>query len=309
MALSRWADTQAETIDTILDNMLNYSEWHEAEKDPLTNENLSFQIEKFFSKNQIVNLNETEISYNLINYEYEKVRPGAEKEEMRSNRIQSISGFILIYTDGTQVQYITDRSGNSSTLTILRKINNYEGQLEIKKAPFNITEDLFTWMIFRVMNDSIESLEEESHLLIKKIIGFKGSTRDRLAEIAGTGNRILNQLSTLAFLFENKRVSYIKNKIEYEREQIEFSIDLNGNVDIDFETYTGNYILTDYEQMTSTVTLMVFLEIIPKIITNYYLDIENKYWSENIKVNFFTSIGESISNQISKKMDESKTIL
>lgn len=224
---------------------------------------------------------------------------------MRSSRIQSISGFVLMYSDGSNTQYITDRSGNSTTLTILRKLNNYKGQLEIQKAPFHITKALFTWMIFRVMNLSDESLEDDSHLLLRKIIGFKGATRDRLAEIAGTGNRILNQLITLAFLFENKHVSYIKNQIEYEKEQIEFSFDLNGNVDIDFETYVGDHLLlTQYDEMTSNVILVLFQEIIPKILTSYYLDIENEDWSEDIKIKFFTNIGQSTSDQINEKMKE-----
>ncbi|MFC9600208.1 hypothetical protein ACFTQL_20415 [Peribacillus butanolivorans] len=67
----------------------------------------------------------------------------------------------------------------------------------------------------------------DSHLLLQKIIGFKGSTNDRLAEVKGTGNKIMNLLSTLAFLFENEQVSFIKPRIEYEKETAEISLDLN----------------------------------------------------------------------------------
>ncbi|KOR83478.1 hypothetical protein AM233_04640 [Bacillus sp. FJAT-22058] len=73
----------------------------------------------------------------------------------------------------------------------------------------------------------------DSHLLLQKIIGFKGSTNDRLAEVKGTGNKIMNLLSTLAFLFENEQVSFIKPRIEYEKETAEISLDLNGTIDID----------------------------------------------------------------------------
>lgn len=69
----------------------------------------------------------------------------------------------------------------------------------------------------------------------------KGSTNDRLAEVKGTGNKIMNLLSTLAFLFENEKVSYIQPRVEYENDTIEFSMDLSGTIDIDLESYVGDY--------------------------------------------------------------------
>lgn len=302
--LSRWTDNTRSNINDLIDKMMDYKTWHKVEKDPYNNQELAFHINAIFEENQSVSLNGNDISFNLLRYSYERVRPGAEQEEMRSSRIYPISGLVLVYSDGYNTQYITDRSGNPATLTILRKLNNYQSQLEIEMAPFNITEDLFTWMINRVLNKSSDSLEEESSLLLNKIIGFKGSTKDRLAEIAGTGNRVLNQLSTLAFLFENEEVSYIKSKIEYENDEIEFSIDLKGNVDIDFETYVGEYLCEHFESTKTKVILKTFLEVIPKIISSYHLDLENKEWSEDIKVEFFTDIGKSISKHIENRMED-----
>src|SRR5699024_4189392 len=127
----------------------------------------------------------------------------------------------------------------------------------------------------------------------------------RLAEITGAGNRILNQLSTLAFLFENKRMSFIKVNTVYEDNEVEFSIDLSGNVDIEFDTYTGEHVLLKMEdEMKSCVILLVFLELIPKIMTGYYMDKENADWSEKIKIDFFTDIGKSITEHISKKIEK-----
>ncbi|MED1740837.1 hypothetical protein P4U97_15195 [Bacillus swezeyi] len=105
----------------------------------------------------------------------------------------------------------------------------------------------------------MESLVEDCHLILQKIIGFKGSTNDRLAEVKGTGNKILNLLSTLAFLFENENVSNIKPKIGYERETIDISMDLNGSVDIDLENYVGQYMYDIEEEKNAKVILTVFL--------------------------------------------------
>src|SRR5690625_4035487 len=105
MALSRWTDEKSSSIESVLSNMMDFKSWHENEKDPLTKEELYFNIQKVFDDNVTTTLNGVEIEYNLINYEYERVRPGASQEESRSIRIMLMKGFVLIYSDGVKVQY------------------------------------------------------------------------------------------------------------------------------------------------------------------------------------------------------------
>ncbi|WP_427127938.1 hypothetical protein ACQCPQ_31055 (plasmid) [Priestia megaterium] len=302
MTLSRWTDNSENSMDEILENMLNYENWLTRDLDPLTEDYLRYQVDKVFDENKTVTLNNQEITYNYIRYEYERIRPGEENNEMRSLRVYPLAGFILVYSDGTSTQYITNRSGGDNTKTILRKLNNYSKRLEIIPSPFNITEDVFTWMIYRVLNYGENSLEDDTHLSLKKIIGFKGATQDRLAEVRGTGNKIMNLLSTLAFLFENEHVSFIKPVVEYQHETIEISLDLYGTIDIDFESYTGNYIMHQEEEKNSLITLITFLEIIPKILTRYRNDLDNEEWSIDEKVNFFTGIGADIQVKIKEKI-------
>ena len=303
MTLSRWTDNSGKSMEEILENMMNYQEWYIPEKDPISGENLGFFIQKMFEENKEITLNENKIYYNYLRYEFERIRPGEEDNEMRSARIYPVSGYIIIYTDGTITQYITNRSGNASTKTILRKLNNYSGKLEITEHPFRISEDVFIWMIYKVLNSGEESLEDDSRLFLRKIIGFKGATNDKLAEVKGTGNRIMNLLSTLAFLFENEKVSYIKPRVEYENDTIEFSMDLNGTIDIDLESYVGDYMMDEEYEKNAKIILKTFLEIIPKILTNYHLDIENGEWSIGKRNDFFTSIGEIIQEKINEKIN------
>ncbi|MEH6842481.1 hypothetical protein V7Z47_28620 [Priestia megaterium] len=303
MTLSRWTDKSENSMDQILENMLNYENWLTRDLDPLTEDYLRYQVDKVFDENKTVTLNNQEITYNYINYEYERVRPGEEENVMRSSRIYSITGYVIVYSDGSSTQYITNRSGGDNTKTILRKLNNYGGRLEIISNPFSISEDIFTWMIYRVLNYGEDSLEDDSHLFLKKIIGFKGATQDRLAEVRGSGNKIMNLLSTLAFLFENEQVSFIKPRIEYQNETIEMSLDLNGTIDIDFERYMGDYMMHEHEEKISLVTLVTFLEIIPKILTSYQNDLDNDVWSVDKKVDFFSGIGEAIQEKINEKIN------
>lgn len=304
MALSKWTDNTENSMDDVLNNIMSFNDWFQPEKDPRTQEPLNYKVEKAFDENKKITLNKTEITFNLLKFEYERIRPGEEENPMRSTRIYSLTGNIIIYTDGNQTQYIINRSNGSNTLTMLRKLNNYNGKLEITSHPFRITDDIFIWMIFKVLNGQEESLQEDCHLILKKIIGFKGSTNDRLAEVKGTGNKILNLLSTLAFLFENENVSNIKPRIEYNDETVEVSLDLNGTVDIDLENYVGNYILEEEDERYAKVILTVFLEIIPRILTIYHLDIENKDWSVDKKIEFFDSIGTTILEKINEKINK-----
>ncbi|MGG4548359.1 hypothetical protein ABER02_11255 [Rossellomorea marisflavi] len=304
MTLSRWTDNTENSMEDIINNMLNYEEWRTPEVDHFNDEILNYRVIKAFEENKVITLNDTNIFYNYITYEYEKVRAGEETNEMRSQRVYPLSGYIIVYSDGINTQYITNRSGSSNTLTILRKLNNYNGRLEVTHQPLRINEDIFTWLIFKVLNSAGDSLEDDSRLIIEKIIGFKGATNDRLAEVKGTGNRIMNILSTLAFLFENETVSYIKPRVIYNNDTIEFSMDLIGTIDIDLETYTGDYMMDPETERESKIILKTFLEIIPKLLTAYHNDSVNEDWSPERKREFFTQIGATIQEKINEKINE-----
>lgn len=303
MSFSRWSDHSERGMNQIIEEMLDYENWHVAERDPRTNENLSFNISKVFEQNKTITLNDDEIYYNYIKYEYERVRPGEEQNELRASRIYNTSGFVIIYSDGTNTQYITNRKGNDGTKTILRRINNYSGKLEITFSPLQIEEDMFIWMIYRVLNSRDESLEDDSDLFIRQIIGFKGATTDNLAAVVGTGNRIMNLLSTLAFLFENEQVTMIKPRVEYGEETVEILLEVNGTIDVDLQNYTGIHLFEEEHERNAIVLLMTFLEIIPKIITAYgnAIDPENEEWSPGRKSAFLMGIGETIQEKIREK--------
>ncbi|MED2940638.1 hypothetical protein [Cytobacillus horneckiae] len=306
MALSRWTDNSDRSMDDIMANVMNYREWIQEDKDPYNNQPLEYSVNITFEENKSINLNDIEITYNFINYSYERVRAGEENNPMRSNRIYSIDGYIVIFTDGVITQYITNRSSNDVTKTILRKINNYSKRLEITPNPITLVDDFFIWMIYKVLNHGNQSLEEESRLLIKSIIGFKGETKDRLAEVKGSGNRILNLLSTLSFLFENEDLTQINTRIEYNNETIDYKLDLFGNVDIDFKSYTGEYMFmmdVQEEEMKSKVILMTFLEVLPKILTSYGNDKESEEWTNDSRSTFFSEIGRVISAKIAEKIE------
>ncbi|UJA34297.1 hypothetical protein [Bacillus velezensis] len=303
MTLSRWTDNSGNSIDDILSNIMNYSQWVQLDKDPLEKKNLKFFIEKAFKENQKIILNDTEITYNYLNYEYEKVQFGEEDNPLRSVRINSVSGYVIIYTDGSTTQYIINRSINGFSKTILRRLNNYTKNRIITDSPILISQDFIIWLIYKVSTGLEKSMLDECHLLVKMITGWKGSTQDKLAQVSGKGDRILNNLGTLAFLFENENVSNIQTKIEYINEALDVSLNLNGTIDVDLSTYTGDYLFNESYEKSSKVILTAFLVIIPKLLSAYKIDLDTKEWSSNKKIDFFNEIGTSITNKIKEKID------
>lgn len=303
MKLSKWTYNTDQDFDGIIENMLSYPTWWVHEVDPLSGENLLVEIKKVFDDNQKIMINGNEIQYNYIDYSYEKVRPGEANNEMRSTRIFSQKGFLIVYTDGTSIQIITDRASNAGTKTILRKINNCSKNLEIVGNINNISEDTFIWTIYKVLESGENSLDEDSELLIEKIIGFKGAT-DELAEVIGTGSTIMNLLSTLAFLFENETVSIIQPRINYNNNTIDLKLETNGNIELDFNTYIGDYLLAQEPTRYSSISLITMLEIIPKFSAAYLTDVENGDWSKDKKVEFFTDMGTKIQEKIQEKLNK-----
>lgn len=300
-SFSRWQEKQVNDITQILGNIMDYKNFITPIEDPMTKEPLIFSLKKLFDKNKIIKVDDTKIEYNIIDYFYEKPRPGEEENAMRNARIYPVPGIVIIFSDGKNTQFIIDKRGNGA-LTFLRKINNYRGKGEIENHPIKVTEDFFIWMIDKVLNNIDDSLDENVHLKVNKIIGFKGATEDKLAEVTGLGNRIMNVLSTLAFLFEMEKVNRISPRINFGKHTLEITLDTQGSVNINFDTYIGDFLSLGHKEQSARIILLTYLEIIPRLLTSYSNDIENELWSQEKKIEFFNDIGNDIQNKINEKI-------
>ncbi len=299
---SLYKENEVKNMDEILKKITTYKDWLEPYVDPLTHEELHFNLEKVFNENLSINLNNTDIKYNIVDYNYEKSRYGQESNDMRSQRIQSVTGSIIVFSDGISTQFIYDRYSSANSLAFLRKINDYKGKGEIENYPLMVNEDFFIWMIDKVINHKDISIDEDKHFGINKIIGFKGSTDDQLAEVSGKGNRIMNIISTLAFLFETETVTHISPRIEYESNVIEITFDLRGNLNIDIDTYTGDYMITEPKEKYAKIVLMTYLKLLPLLMSGYKNDLENELWSPKKKIDFINDLGNGISEKIKEKI-------
>lgn len=307
MRYSRWTDVSGKNMEEILDNIMDYKTWYSEDEDPYDSSKLKYDVEKVFSENQSIELNGSQVQFNMIKYEYEKLRPGAANQSMRTTRIQNLSGTVVIYSDGETTQYIINRAYTSNTLSTLRKINNYSKKSLITEDRYNVSEDFFMWMIYKFLDRPGQALDESGEIIIESIIGFKGQTDDELAEMSGNGNKIMNLISSLLFLFENESVFQLKTKIRWKQENsieyLELYLNSNNTIDTDVDKYTGQYILQDEGTRIAKTLLMISLEVIPKMMAVYTTEKDDGTWSERKKKQFFVKmVGEKILTTLKEKL-------
>lgn len=306
MTYSIWTDNTNKSLDEIINNAINYNEWHTVEKDCFDNSDLNFLIRKRFNENY--NIEDTNITFNVLDYEMEKIRPREARNPIRTTRVQSITGFIIVFTDGNITKYIINKSYSDNTKTILRKINNYEKQLEIIENRINIDSDLFFWVVNKVIDFPGIQIGEAQNMMLELVTGFKGETDDKLAEISGSGDRVLNLLSTLTFLLENEKLSRIELLLQHSNQTYGLKLGINSYIDIIEECYMGDDMLLPEDIKLPLIVLKVFLTVIPDLLNIYDQDINEHNWNNDKKREFLNSIGEIIQVRIKQKLGISEDV-
>ncbi|EGQ26748.1 hypothetical protein HMPREF9372_1289 [Sporosarcina newyorkensis 2681] len=285
-------------MDEILFNILNFEEWRTPVIDPFTNEALLYQISKVYDENQKIIIKGTEFTFNYIKYEYDTVISGQETNPISAERLKKTFGEIVIYTDGVRTQYLVDKARGPAALRILRVINNSDKNKIIEAQSFNITEDFFIWLLSRFMSGST-ILDEENSLKINRITGFKGEGSQKQAILSGSGNEIMNMLSSLSFLVEMDVMTEVEARIIRGSETLEIRFySKNSQLDILVESYTGEYMMLQNEEKTPRVLLNSFIETIPSIMNAYNEDIENDSWTKNSKREFTLGLVDSVREKL-----------
>ncbi|WP_141087962.1 hypothetical protein [Listeria newyorkensis] len=300
MVFSRWIDKEDKSIDEILVHIMDYESWRSPEIDELSNTVLNYTVSKIYAENQVVDINGENIIYNSLYFEYESISNVRKEWEPKEQRVSRINGNILIYVYMDTVYYIIDRSYSALSLSILRKINNYSGQKNIIEDKFEFDVDLFMWLVYKVKGQPAITNEEE--VKITNIIGYRGASADKLAEIKGAGNNVLSLLSSLVFLLENEALNQIEIISVWNKESITLKISEKGWIDINFNTYTGVFILEE-PYLNPKIMLTAFLEILPLIINSYNNDVKEQRWTKEIYKHFFTSIAKNVNARIQKKLE------
>ena len=291
---TRWRDTVVENIDQAIQKLID----DVTEEEKVTNiiwENWS--IQKCFTDNKTIKLNGKDIKFNYITYAYDQVDTTNENKTARKD------GFIIVYSTGYDVNYIIDQ--NSYAMKLLRKLLSYNGRNELERGNFDFSNDFFSWLIYRVYNKNCNIevfLEKEKKLTVDTIKGIKGDTLDLQTQVTASGEAVMNIISTLAFLLESRNFNQIKLDLNYTDHSNESLALQKGTVNVLMNEYSGIFEDDTPEEKIAKAYLLIYLEILPILFQEYYTDIGNDVWNEEVYKQFLKSVGETIREKIDNRI-------
>ena len=296
-ATTRWRDTVIQSVDEAVGSLID---------DVLSDENVgnitwdNWNLQSAFSQSQHIQLNGRAVEYNYVKYSYEQTTIGDVYVE---DRIVKREGFIIVYNNGSGINYIIDQ--NSSAMKLLRKLLSYTNRNEIEKNSFELTNDFFIWLIYRAYhaNYNIEMVPENQELKIASIKGFKGDTDDLQTKVSASGETVMNIISTLSFLLESSNLNQVKLDLNF-TEHPNISLLLQkGTVNAYFNDYVGTYESEEQlEQKISKLYLTIYLEILPMLVQEYNTDIGNDLWNREVYIDFMKNVAETLTQKIQTKI-------
>lgn len=291
---TRWRDTVVENIDQAIQKLID----DVTEEEKVTNiiwENWS--IQKCFTDNKTIKLNGKDIKFNYITYAYDQVDTTNENKTARKD------GFIIVYSTGYDVNYIIDQ--NSYAMKLLRKLLSYNGRNELERGNFDFSNDFFSWLIYRVYNKNCNIevfFEKEKKLTVDTIKGIKGDTLDLQTQVTASGEAVMNIISTLAFLLESRNFNQIKLDLNYtDHSNVSLALQ-KGTVNVLMNEYSGIFEDDTPEEKIAKAYLLIYLEILPILFQEYYTDIGNDVWNEEVYKQFLKSVGETIREKIDNRI-------
>lgn len=298
---TRWSNTSDITLDGAVELLM-------ADNEVLNNEGggkyTNLQKEKSFAQNQNVMIDNRTIEYNVIDFSMNFVTPGMSQMDEQTSVIR---GMIIVYTDGVRVQYIINR--NSDALKLLRKLLGYTGKNEIVENKLTFSDDIFMWFVKTVFTRENEFLFTDSHqneqsLVINSIIGVRGETKDE-NRLSAHGDTVLKLISTLSFILESNLLKQIILRTEYTgHENIELRLNDKGVVSVDTDSYSGNYEDLDVNQKKAQLLLLIYLDVLPKLIQIYSSEKEDQNWNFDEKNKFFELIENKLFDRLKERKDE-----
>lgn len=293
---SKWQDSSKRNINQIIESVLDYE--GKESYDPLTKEKLEYQIEDLAGENQYLQIDNSNIEFRAFDYFYERPILTHAQDELKTDRIAANTGRVIIYSKNNKIYYIINKSGESAK-TALRFLSSQEHNKTVTYETEDIPSDMFFWLIKRLrLNQSV--LNESKGLEITRILGYRGSGYGdpKQAKINGSGNDVINLISTLTFLLESKELSSLTARMSQDKNTYEIVFNTNGTVDVDLKNYTGDYLLEDERIREPKVILQTMLCVVPLVLQKYKKDSAKEVWTKKVRVDFSDELISFITEEV-----------
>ena len=292
-ATTRWKDNETTNIDRAIELLVDSVENDDRES-KTRREN--WEIKKVFDENKKITLFGNKIEYNMIRFSYNRITTyNDEVNDIPQN------GFVIVYLNNQTINYIIDK--NSDAKSVLRILLSYTGKNEIDDNKLHFENDFFFWLINRVYyaNNTIE-IAEENNFELQSIKGFSGDTEDSQTKVSASGESVMNIISTLAFLLESRNFNQIKLDLNYtDHSNVSLALQ-KGTVNVLMNEYSGIFEDDTPEEKIAKAYLLIYLEILPILFQEYYTDIGNDVWNEEVYKQFLKSVGETIREKIDNRI-------
>lgn len=301
---TRWIDTNNNNLDNVIANIMEDNEVLNPVGASITYTNLVKH--KRLNQNSRVSFDNRIVEYNVIEFSLDQIQPG---QELLETRTTVINGEIIVYFDGTNINYLINR--NSDALKLLRKILNYDNRGEIVMNAIDFDNDIFMWLIKKVFEEDnyfsyIDTRMEEKEIVVNSIIGVRGELAGE-NKLSAQGNTVLNLISTLSFVLESEKLRQLILRTESnDHENIEMKLNDKGVVSVDVNKYSGAYEddgLNNYE-LKAQVLLFVYLVFLPKLKFFYHEECEDNLWSVEVKAKFLELIQERLVERLEERQNQ-----
>ncbi len=218
----------------------------------------------------------------------------------REERIKVIESTFLLYETQQGLALIS-----IGAATTVRKVVNYmfkESEWgSITVSNFNIQEDLYYWLLYRLKDEENHDLSVDGNLKITGLLSYLGKTDDGSNAIRGNGRRVLSILGTLAYIFSSDSLKALRPEVQYNGKLFVIELTMNNSFKVYEDYCTGLNNLTDQEKII-TLSIYTIEKVIPTILSSYRHSIRLNRWSTQIKSDFLKSIGEELIETINDRM-------
>lgn len=297
-ATTRWMDETDNNFQSIIRRM----ESSIADDKPARTYWRNISCRPLYEDLQTIELNGRDIDFTAYTYKFDQVRKDSDNEE----QITQKKGLIISYETGGAVHYIVDQ--NTYARKLLRKVLHYKGRHELVNENIPIPDGFFPWLVSRFFYKKGMQIDNtRSHpkkvLQLDQIYRIKGDTDDLLTKVSADGESVMNIISTLAFLIESNSLNQLIFSMSYTgHEYIKVRMKKNSLEYI--IPYHGEYFDdgSDPNDWISKLYLLIYLEIIPLIMNEYYQDVKAGKWNKTEYITFIEMLNDDIRSKAAERI-------
>lgn len=302
-ATTRWKDD----TDNDFANIIRRLESSIADDTPGRTYWINMSCRSVYENMQKIEINGRDIDFTAYTYKFDQVRKNNDDED----QIIQKNGLVILYEISGAVHYIVDQKTYASKL--LRKLLHYNGRKELINENVEIPDDFFPWLVSRFfykndlrIDNTISISNTIKVLQLDQICGIKGDTGDLQTKVSTEGESVMDIISTQSFLIESNSLNQLVFSMSYTgHEYIKVRLKKKSLEYID--PYHGEYLDDESSpnEVISKLYLLLYLEIIPLILHEYYTDLKAGEWN---KANYITFI-EKLNDDVRSKAADRITYL